>query len=88
VRIVYDEPKRLANLDKHGLDFAALDAAFFENSLIIAARGNRFKAIGKHADGTISVIFAALGIEAISIISMRPAGVKERRLSNDSQEGI
>jgi len=28
VKIVWDEPKRLANLDKHGLDFADLDLGF------------------------------------------------------------
>jgi uncharacterized DUF497 family protein len=29
VKIVWDEPKRLANLEKHGLDFADLDEAYF-----------------------------------------------------------
>jgi hypothetical protein len=28
MEIVWDEPKRLANLDKHGLDFADLDETF------------------------------------------------------------
>lgn len=29
MKIVWDEPKRLANLDKHGLDFADLNETFF-----------------------------------------------------------
>jgi uncharacterized DUF497 family protein len=29
MQIVWDEPKRLANLDKHGLDFADLNETFF-----------------------------------------------------------
>jgi len=29
MKIVWDEPRRLANLDKHGLDFADLDELFF-----------------------------------------------------------
>jgi uncharacterized DUF497 family protein len=28
MQIVWDEPKRLANLDKHGLDFADLNETF------------------------------------------------------------
>jgi len=35
MKIVYDSPKRLANLLKHGLDFADLeDGAFFETALV------------------------------------------------------
>jgi uncharacterized DUF497 family protein len=30
MKIVWDEPKRLANLDKHGLDFADLNETFFD----------------------------------------------------------
>ncbi len=29
MKIVWDEPKRLADIEKHGLDFAALDEEFF-----------------------------------------------------------
>jgi uncharacterized DUF497 family protein len=43
-------------------------------------------AIGRFADGTIVVIFARLGIEAISVISMRSAKATERRLLNDNKE--
>jgi hypothetical protein len=37
-------------------------------------------AIGRLADGTISVVFAALGTEGVSVISMRLASRKERNL--------
>ena len=81
MKIVYDPPKRQANLDKHGLDFADLeDGAFFETALVRPAKDGRFMAIGRLADGTISVVFAVLGTEGISIISMRPASKKERSL--------
>lgn len=80
MEIVWDEPKRLANIDKHGLDFADLTLAFFEGALILPAKRNRFQAIGRLADGTITVIFARLGTEGLSVISMRPAKAKERRL--------
>lgn len=78
--IVWDEPKRQANLDKHGLDFAELNIAFFEASLVVTAKEGRFKALGRLADGSIAVIFATLGTEALSVISMRPASDKERKL--------
>ena len=83
MKIVWDEPKRLANLDKHGLDFA--DVIFFDwhNAIIDANRSDhrppRMKAIGRFADGTAVVIYALLGTEAISIVSFRPASAKERR---------
>lgn len=79
MKIVRDEPKRRLNLAKHGLDFADLqDGSFFATALITPARASRFKAIGVLADGTIAVIFAMLGREALSVITMRPASKTER----------
>lgn len=78
--ILWDEPKRHANLAKHGLDFADLTIEFFETSLVVAAKDGRFKALGRLADGSIAVIFATLGTEALSVISMRPASDKGRNL--------
>ncbi len=78
--ITYDEPKRRLNVEKHGLDFADLDLDFFEGALVAPARSPRYKAIGPFGGRLISVIFAPLGSEAISVISMRPASNKERRL--------
>lgn len=78
--IVWDEPKRLTNLAKHGLDFRDLDETFFLSSLVVPAKENRHMAIGRLADGTVAVIFAVLGAEGVSVISMRPASRKEREL--------
>lgn len=80
MKIVWDEPKRLGNLAKHGLDFASLDEGFFAEAAIFPAKQARWIAIGRLADGSIAVVFATLGTEAISIISMRPANRTERRL--------
>jgi len=80
MEIVWDERKRLANIEKHGLDFAELTLGFFQTALIRKARFGRLQAIGRHADGKISVIFAVLGSQGLSIISMRPAKANERRL--------
>lgn len=80
MKIIWDEPKRLANLDKHGMDFADLNDRFFGTALVLQAARNRYRAIGVSIRGVISVIFAIYGKEAVSIISMRPASKKEREL--------
>ncbi len=78
--IVWDEPKRQSNLAKHGLDFADLDEAFFLAAKVVPAKNGRHMAIGRLADGTVAVVFALLGTEGVSVISMRPASQKERGL--------
>lgn len=83
MKIVWDHPKRLANIAKHGLDFATLTEDFFADALVISAKSGRYNAIGKDQNGVISVVFAVLGLEGISIISMRPASKKERTLYNE-----
>ena len=79
MRIVWDEPKRLGNIAKHGLDFADLTLEFFLSAQIKPAKQDRFLAIGEFG-GTIivAVVFRSLGSEAISIISMRRASQRER----------
>jgi uncharacterized protein len=76
MKIVWDEPKRLANIDKHRLDFAE---AFFADALILDAKRRRFRGIGASTRGVICVVFAKLGREGVSVISMRPAHERERR---------
>lgn len=78
MKIVWDEPKRLANLDKHGMDFADLNETFFDTALVLASYANRWRAIGVNIRGVIAVIFARRGLEGVSIISMRRASKKER----------
>jgi uncharacterized DUF497 family protein len=70
----------LANLASHGLDFADLDESFFEASVIVPAKLGRQIAVGCHRSGVILVVFVALGTEGLSVVSMRPASRKERRL--------
>lgn len=82
MKIVWGEPKRLANLDKHGLDFADLDETFFDNALVVPShnKSKRWVAIGVTIGGVVVVVFARLGREGVSIISMRPASRSERKL--------
>lgn len=80
VLIVWDEPKRQRNIVRHKLDFADLDEWFFLDAVTIPAKENRYMAIGRLDDGTMAVVFATLGTEGVSVISMRPASRKERSL--------
>jgi uncharacterized protein len=86
MEIVWDEPKRLANLDKHGLDFADLDETFFDSALVLPTYNRRWAGIGKNSRGVIVVVFVKLGKEAVSVVSMRPASRNERKLYAERQE--
>lgn len=83
MKIIWDEPKRLANLDKHGMDFAMLTVDFFAESIVVPAKLGRYKAIGRIGEKTAVVIFQTLGNEALSVISLRSANPKEGKLYND-----
>lgn len=80
VKIVWDEPKRLANLKKHGMDFADLGEEFFADAYVRPSHSKRWLGIGASVAGVIAVFFASLGREGISIVSMRPANRNERKL--------
>ena len=83
--ITWDEPKRLANLLKHGLDFARFKAGFdFEGAVRYPARPSRtgrsrYVLVGE-LDGEIVVlaIVSPLGTEALALVSLRRATEKER----------
>jgi uncharacterized DUF497 family protein len=62
------------------LDFADLDETFFDNALVLPSYNKRWAGIGKNIHGVIVVVFIALGKEAVSVISMRPASKNERKL--------
>jgi len=82
--ITWDEPKRLVNMDKHGLDFALIDLDFFATARVLGVRAGRYKAIGTSGEmPAVVVIFAPLGEEAVSIISPRPANRQERAMIDD-----
>lgn len=81
MKISYDENKRQTNLEKHGLDFADLTFEFFLSAVLLPAKDSREIAIGHLEDrAVIAVVFRRLGTEAMSVISMRQASQKERKL--------
>lgn len=85
MRLTWDEPKRQANLAKHRLDFADLDSAFdWEAALFQPARPSRtgrrrFKVLGTLDGRLVSIIVSPLGLEALSVVSLRRADTDERR---------
>jgi uncharacterized protein len=81
MKIVWDEIKRQTNLAKHGMNFADLDPGFFAGAIVATSIEGRFVAVGALKGDVVAVVFRPMGLEAISVISMRRASRKERRLS-------
>ena len=86
MQIFWDEPKRLANLEKHGLDFADLENGFdFVNALEAptypSRTGRERKVLIGELNGALIVaaVMSPLGTEALSVASLRRATEKERR---------
>jgi uncharacterized protein len=87
VILTWDERKRLANLAKHGLDFAELTLDFFLGATVFSSTKDRSLAVGIFKELAMSaVVFAPVGTEALAVISMRPASRKERRHVSQTQE--
>ncbi|MER8482752.1 BrnT family toxin [Mesorhizobium sp. M1322] len=82
--MIWDEPKRVTNLENRGLDFAKLDIEFFATAIVLPAKAGWLKAIGELRETILAVIFRPLGSEAISVISMRRASRKERSVYEQS----
>jgi uncharacterized DUF497 family protein len=78
MRVVWDEPKRQRTLAERAVDFAWLTPGFFETAMIEPARDGRLKATSELNGVAFAVIFKPLGVEALSVISMRPASRRER----------
>jgi uncharacterized protein len=85
VKIVWDESKRHINLEKHGLDFAEFERGFsWERFVTIPSRPSlttqrrRAQLVGRLNDVIVVAVVSPLGSEALSLISLRPANLKER----------
>ena len=81
MRITWDEQKRLSNIRKHGLDFLDVTPEFLDQCILYPARQNRLLAVGTLRGRRVTVVIRLLGLEGVSVISMRSASDKERRLS-------
>lgn len=84
--MLWDEPKRIANIQTHKLDFVdARDRFEWATAIVVLAHPDpatgkpRFNAIGWLDGALVFLVFAPLGTEAISAISLRRANRKERK---------
>jgi len=76
----WDERKRLANLEKHGLDFFEVVDVFESTHVVVPSAHSieeRFIAIGTFEGRFVTVVYTMRG-EAIRIISFRRARHEER----------
>jgi uncharacterized protein len=88
IRIVWDEPKRRSNLATHGFDLADAELLDWDDVVIVPGHSAkdgrpRFRAIGQLGEELVTIVFSPLGTEAVSVISMRPASNKERKLREE-----
>ena len=66
---------------RNGLDFTDLTEGFFATAILRRSHSGRTLAFGRHGDFlVVAVVFRPLGMEALSIVSMRRANTRERRL--------
>ena len=85
--VVWDEPKRRANLEKHGLDFARV-REWLDGAVVIPARTSRsgrmrLKLALRTNRGWLVAIVSPLGSEALAVVSLRVASGPERRVLHD-----
>jgi uncharacterized DUF497 family protein len=90
MKIVWDEPKRQANIARHGLDLADAELFDWEGAIVIpgyAGRDGRarFRAIGRLSHDLVALVFSPLGTEAVSVVSLRRASRLERKLYGQTQ---
>ena len=82
MRFEWDERKRHANLEKHGLDFLDVIEVFEAPHIVVPSthKGEeaRFLAIGVLAERLVTVVFT-IRSQAIRIISFRRARREERQ---------
>jgi uncharacterized protein len=85
--IAFDEPKRLSNLRKHGLDMADFAEGFdFDGARQFPARPSRTGRVRIGLIGwfngavVVAAILSPLGSEALALVSLRIASQQERTL--------
>ncbi|MEK1854249.1 MAG: BrnT family toxin [Phyllobacterium sp.] len=80
MQITWDENKTHSESGETRLQFCRLNMEFFAASTILPSKQNRMMAIGVLGNNVIAVVFARLGREGLSVISMRTASQKERKI--------
>ena len=89
--LFWDESKRLSNLAKHGVDFAAAvgfdwDTALVQEDERFRYNEQRFVALGWMSNGLHMMAFTMVDEDGIRIITLRKATKQEKRLYGKSLE--
>jgi uncharacterized DUF497 family protein len=84
MKIVWDEPKRQANMATHGLDLADAESFDWDAAIVVPGHRSRdgrprYRAIGRLGRDLVALVFSPLGSEAVSVISLRRASRAERK---------
>lgn len=77
----WDEQKRLATIEKHGLDFRAAIQVFWTDPLVMKSKHlgeDRYLAVGILAGVEVAVVYTMRG-HTVRIISARRARLNERK---------
>ncbi len=79
----WDDAKRQANLERHGLDFAAMEAFDWDGAVIFEDDRfdygeTRFVAYGRIHGRLVAVVYTLRG-DAVRVISLRKANTREER---------
>ena len=85
MRFTWDDKKRLANLQKHGVDFADAVGVFFDDHALTIEDGDaegeqRLVTMGRdYLDRVLLVVYTERGEDEIRLISARKASPGERK---------
>ena len=82
MKILWDEPKREANLAKHGLDFADLNEFFFDNALVLPSYNKRWRGIGKTIRGVVAVVLRKRSVSSACDWPTGPKGSSMPKIRN------
>ena len=83
MKLTWDEAKRAANLEKHGVDFAAIEAFDWATALVLEDTRKdygetRLLAMGL-IEGRLHALVFARRADGVRVISLRKANSRERR---------
>ena len=87
MKIVWDESKRLANIVKHGLNFADVHPNFFRTAVIADRRQDRFRAFGTLHNIPVVVVFS-LSCSELSRSSVCVGRAARKGAGFDEKAGI
>ena len=92
MRLTWDQTKRRANIEKHGVDFAAAEAFDWRTAIVVDDRRREYGERRRIALGFIGPSLHSLVYTRragmVRVISLRPASRKERKNYDEAKEKL